>query len=67
MTATFAQYLDAQLHRDDPVGDLARDAEHDPEPITSPDGLLDRMGRLGASVEALAALARARTEWEATR
>lgn len=72
MTAapTFATWLRAQLHRDDPTGDLARDAVGDVSAaclrrITSPEALRRHITEAHyIDPSALAALDRAAEEWQ---
>jgi len=67
MTTSFAEWLTDQQHRDDPVGDLARDADLDPQPVGTVATFRDRLLDLGVSPATLAALDRAATEWETNR
>lgn len=64
---TFTTWLLGQVKRHDPVGDLARDVEHDRSENgwrgTCVGGLRRRMERLGACDSALATLHDAEQEW----
>lgn len=73
MTKTFGAWLKAQQHRDDLVGDLARDfisacrwREEDPLTKTR-DHVAFQMGCLSACPEAYEALDVAAIEWQASR
>ena len=65
---TFRDWLIRQAHRDDPVGDIARDMLDDPD-WPAGDGILadyrDYLTSVSASSLALAALQQAWDEWSA--
>lgn len=64
---TFNTWLGLQSDRDDPVGDLARDAASDPDwpDVEALDRLQDHIiGAANAGSPALPALERAWAEWE---
>lgn len=70
----FMAWLSQQAHRDDPVGDLARDAHSDrkqgcqPERTRTASGLRRHLSTAHDPIPgALAALDRAEAEWEAGR
>lgn len=65
---TLRAWLRAQHHRDDPVGDLAREVADDPlVPLDqSAVALLDRLASVGASEDAQRACRAAVREWEAS-
>lgn len=65
-TQTFPQWLTQQNHRDDPIGDLARDVEHDPTPWATPGTFRHHLTHTGADPAAHKALTLAENEW-ATR
>ena len=63
--APFTRWLLKQAGRDDPIGDLAHDARHDPSwpQPGHPDACHDYLLRLGVSEAVLDALAKAREEF----
>jgi len=66
MTTHFSTWLRRQTHRDDPVGDLARDAKADrdwPGPTSDLQALQRHLALKRACPEARAALKRAHREW----
>ncbi len=66
MENTFTDWLMAQLHRDDPVGDLARDAARDPRwpaGATSREAVLDHLFDQGAMDRAAEVVYRAWDEY----
>lgn len=63
-TYSFNKWLMAdQTHRDDPVGDLARDAFHDPEWPTTEVAQMQRLSEMGACQGAHDALEQAWQEY----
>lgn len=68
--ATFYGWLMRQRQRDDPVGDLARDAKLDstfPRAAQTHNGVLRHLEEYGASYPAQEAFERAWKEWEGYR
>lgn len=73
MTESFGTWLKDQAHRDDPIGDLAKDfisackwRNEDPA-AKAPHHVRYQMGCLDASTEAYAALDQAAAEWQGSR
>jgi hypothetical protein len=70
--SAFGTFLKKQRHRDDPVGDLARDFLQDlsmchirPSTFLTSMKLRKRLTKMGACPDALEALDRANSEWTA--
>lgn len=61
----FETWLARQSDRDDPIGDLAQDAERDPPNDWSPDALRSHIERRGGCMEAVIAARWAGDEWRA--
>lgn len=64
----YRKWLDQQVHRQDVVGDLARDVQNDPNDPQNTNQMFDRMVSAGADYHAFRALDVSLAEWlEVTR